>query len=405
MAERKHSLVKHEYILPFVLVTALFFMWGFARSILDVLNKHFQDTLNISMTESAMIQVTTYLAYFAMAIPAGMYITRCGYRRGVVFGLLLFGIGSLLFIPGELIGSFYGFLVALFVVGCGLVFLETAANPYITRLGDPATGAGRLNLAQSFNGLGCIIAPALVAPMLFVESGEASVSLPYSIMGVAVLAIAMIFCRVKLPEINNKTVGVKDSPGSALRFLLTNSGFMLGVSALFFYEISEISINSFFINYVTADEWLTPSEGALVLSLGGLGIFMLARVIGSLIMTRIAAEKVLTICAIGTVIGAAAVTLEIDTISKIGLFMCYAFEAIMFPTIFAITVRHVEPGLTKMASSILMMTPVGGAVGTLLMGFVADATTISIAFLVPLVGYIVVLCFAISVWRARSSRH
>ena len=406
MADKKHSLVKREYILPFVLVTALFFMWGFARSILDVLNKHFQDTLNITMAESSMIQVTTYLAYFLMAIPAGIFITRRGYRRGVVLGLLMFGTGALMFIPGELAGSFTVFLISLFVVGCGLVFLETAANPYITRLGDPATGAGRLNLAQSFNGLGCILAPAIVAPMLFSETSEASVAVPYSTMGVLVLVIALIFCFVKLPEMTSAEgkSSNSDSPMATIKYLLLNGGFMMGVAALFFYEIAEISINSFFINYVTADEWLTKSEAAVMLSFGGLGLFMLARVTGSLIMTRVAAEKVLTFCALGTVIGATLVICELDIASKVGLFLCYACEAIMFPTIFALTVRHVEPGSTKMASSLLMMTPLGGAVGTLLMGLVADWTTISLAFVVPLVGYLVVLFYTISVLRSRKVR-
>ena len=148
-----HALVKKEYLLPFILVTSLFFMWGFARAILDVLNKHFQEALDISLAHSAMIQVMFYLGYFIMAIPAGLFIARNGYRKGVVFGLLLFGIGSLLFIPGEYYMSFNFFLFSLFVIACGLVFLEIAANPYMTELGDKETAASRLNLAQSFNGL------------------------------------------------------------------------------------------------------------------------------------------------------------------------------------------------------------------------------------------------------------
>lgn len=140
------QLVKKQYLLPFILISSLFFMWGFARAILDVLNKHFQEALSISITQSALIQTTTYLGYFLMALPAGIIITRRGYRRGVVIGLLFFGIGSLLFIPGERLMSFPLFLGALFVIGCGLVMLETAANPYATELGDPATAAGkRLN--------------------------------------------------------------------------------------------------------------------------------------------------------------------------------------------------------------------------------------------------------------------
>lgn len=398
MEGKKASFVARQYLVPFILVTSLFFIWGFARSILDVLNKHFQETMDITITRSSLIQTTTYLGYFLMAIPAGLFLTRFGYRKGVVFGLLLFAAGALLFIPCSSTGSFNFYLVALFIIGCGLVVLETAANPYITELGDKATGASRLNLAQSFNGLGCILAPALVAPLLFSETGESNVAFPYSVMGVAVIAVALIFCNVRLPEIGGEENGKTMTPARSLKTLLSNRHFMTGVAALFCYEISEISINSLFINYVTSDGWLEPRMAAVVLSFGGLGLFMLARVIGSGVMSRIAAEKVLVACAVMTVVGSLLVTLDLGIVSKAGLFACYAFEAIMFPTIFAISVRGLGDS-TKMASSLLMMTPLGGAVGTLLMGVVADAATISTAFIVPCVGYLLVLLYSIRALR------
>ena len=158
MNKKQASLTERRYLLPFVLITTLFFLWGFARAILDVLNKHFQNELHISISQSALIQVTTYLGYFIMAIPAGLFINRFGYRRGVVFGLALFALGAFLFVPGANIGTFEVFLGALFVIGCGLTFLETAANPYVTELGSPQTATSRLNLSQSFNGMGSIFA-------------------------------------------------------------------------------------------------------------------------------------------------------------------------------------------------------------------------------------------------------
>ena len=151
MEKQRYALVKRNYLVPFVLVTSLFFLWGFAHAILDVLNKHFQEVLDITRTYSAMVQVLFYLGYFVMAVPAGLFITKYGYRRGVVLGLLLYGVGSLMFVPGEYWMSFEFFLLSLFVIACGLVFLETAANPYMTELGDRETAASRLNLAQSFN--------------------------------------------------------------------------------------------------------------------------------------------------------------------------------------------------------------------------------------------------------------
>lgn len=369
-------------------------MWGFARAILDVLNKHFQESLDISIVHSTMIQATTYVAYALMALPAGIFITRYGYRRGVVLGLLLFGLGALAFIPGDMLGSFGVFLTALFIIGCGLAVLETAANPYAAELGSPQTAASRLNLAQSFNGLGCILGPVLVGGFLFSGEGEGSVALPYSIMGVVVLAVALMFTRVKLPEIKSEeSEGENTGVASSIRQLWRSRHFKTGLFALFCYEIAEISINSLFINYVTDDGWMDKMTATWVLSFGALGLFMIARVVGSSVMKYVRAEKVLTVCAVMTVLGAGLVALNIGVISKIGLFACYAFEAIMFPTIFAITIRG-NGASTKIASSFLMMTPLGGAVGTSLMGWIAGLTSMSTAFVVPAVAYAAVLVYA-----------
>lgn len=399
-------LVSKKYLLPFVLITSLFFMWGFARAILDVLNKHFQEMLHISIGQSALIQATTYLGYFLMALPAGILITRLGYRKGVVTGLLLFALGALLFIPGESMMSFGMFLFALFIIGCGLVILETAANPYATELGEKETAASRLNLAQSFNGLGCILAPVIVGGFLF-STPESSVSVPYGIMGVAVLVAALIFSRVKLPEISHadeaKASDIKEEGlASTIKGLWTSRTFRMGVIALFFYEIAEISINSLFINYATADGWMDKTTASVVLSFGALGLFMLARIVGSWVMSKVASEKVLVACGILTVIGALLVVLNIGWLSRAGVFMCYAFEAIMFPTIFAITIVGAQGRSVKIASSFLMMTPIGGAVGTLLMGQMADLTSMSTAFIIPAVGYAFVLLYALSVLKKRN---
>lgn len=402
------KLVSKKYVVPFILITSLFFMWGFARAILDVLNKHFQELLHISIAQSALIQAMTYLGYFLMALPAGIMITRFGYRKGVVAGLLLFAVGSLLFIPGESMMSFGMFLAALFIIGCGLVILETAANPYATELGDKQTAASRLNLAQSFNGLGCILAPVIVGSFLFSTPGS-SVSVPYAIMGVAVLVVAVIFSRVSLPEITENADDI-DSTGKeelsltrVIRSLWSSRRFRLGVLALFFYEIAEISINSLFINYATADGWMDKTTASVVLSFGALGLFMAARIFGSWVMSKIASEKVLVACGIMTVAGALLVVADLGWLSRAGVFMCYAFEAIMFPTIFAITVVGVKANAIKLASSFLMMTPIGGAVGTMLMGQMADLTSMSTAFIIPAVGYAFVLIYALSVYKKAKS--
>lgn len=400
MKKQRVALVEKQYLIPFVLLTSLFFLWGFAHAILDVLNKHFQELLAITKAHSAMIQVTMYMGYFVMAIPAGLFINRYGYRRGVVFGLLLYGIGSLLFIPGQDLMSFNFFLFSLFVIGCGLVFLETAANPYVTELGAKETAASRLNFAQSFNGAGCIFAPILAGLVLFSDdSQEASgnVALPYAIMGVIVLLVGIVFTRVRLPEIKHETE--VDETGHRIS-LWSHRLFVFGLIALFAYEVGEISINSFFINYVTEQDWMNARQASLVLSFGGLSLFMAGRFAGSWIMRRVRAEKMLFWCATGTVVSTALVVLDLGMVSFVSLLCCYAFEAIMFPTIFALSLKGLGSH-TKRASSFLMMSPVGGAVGPLLMGYVADCSTMSMAFIVPCLGYVVVWLYARQVLQVK----
>lgn len=391
------KLISRRYALPFALITTLFFLWGFARAILDVLNKHFQSELSISITRSTMIQTVTYLGYFLMAIPAGIMITRRGYRRGVVTGLICFGVGALMFIPGAAVMSFPLFLTALFIIGCGLAMLETAANPYAAELGARETAASRLNLAQSFNGLGCIVAPALVGGFLFSDPNS-SVATPYTVLGIVVLIAAVFFSRADLPEIKtddapDSVSGTSRTLGRSVRALWSRPRFRLGILALFCYEIAEISINSLFINYATCDGWLTPAVAARILSFGALALFMAARVIGSFVMSKIAAEKVLLFCAVMTVLGACTVALDLGAVSRAAVFVCYAFESIMFPTIFAITIAEAGDDV-KIASSFCMMTPIGGAVGTFLMGLVADSVSISSSFLIPAAGYAFVLVYA-----------
>lgn len=393
MKQKRIPLVGERYVVPFILITSLFFLWGFAHAILNVLNKHFQEVLDITKAHSAFIQMMMYMGYFIMAIPAGLFISRFGYRRGVVFGLLLYGVGSLLFIPGQHYLSFNLFLFALFVIGCGLTFLETAANPYATELGPRETAASRLNFAQSFNGLGCICAPVLAGLLLFSKDGQAgsgNVALPYVCMGVVVLLVALVFSRIKLPEIEYSVE--LDKEGNKVG-LWSHKLFIFGLIALFAYEVGEISINSFFINYVVEQGWMNARDASVVLSFGGLGLFMLGRFSGSWIMRRVRAEKMLLVCATGTVITTSLVLLDIGMVSLAALLCGYAFEAIMFPTIFALSLRGLGSH-TKRASSFLMMSPVGGVVGPLLMGLVADHSSMVAAFIVPLVAYCVVWAYA-----------
>ena len=399
---KKVPLTERRYLVPFVLITSLFFLWGFARAILDVLNKHFQDSLHISITQSALVQVTTYLGYFLMAIPAGLLINRVGYKRGVVTGLLLYALGAFLFIPSSISGAFIGYLGALFVIACGLVFLETAANPYATELGPRETASSRLNLSQSFNGMGSALAPIVVGGLLF-SGGAVDVSLPYVVMGAVVIVVALVFYRSELPEIqrDEELADTGESKGGGLqnlRMLFRNRMFVFGLMALLAYEVSEISINSYFVNFTTGMGWLTSARASYVLGFS-LFIFMGGRFIGSWVMRRVPAERVLLWCACGSVMSIALLIFNTQLFNfqfsiSIALLMAnYLFEAIMFPTIFSLTLRGLGD-LTKSASSLLMMTPVGGC-GFLLMALMADAAgSLILPFLIPLAGYLVVFLFA-----------
>lgn len=393
MKTNRPTLTDKKYLVPFVLITSLFFLWGFARAILDVLNKHFQNSLDISLTQSSLIQVTTYLGYFLMAIPAGWFINRQGYRRGVVFGLALFAFGALLFIPGAEIGTFYAYLGPLFIIGCGLVFLETAANPYAAELGDKETASSRLNFSQSFNGLGCLFATYAVGQFLFNGSSDGgNVVVPYAVLGVLVMCIAVVFSRVDLPEIKHEETeedSIQDT--RIMKLFKRHPMFVFGLFALLAYEIAEISINSYFINFVTGQGWMDDNTASIVLTVA-LGFFMVGRFLGSWIMRKVRAELMLLYCGIGSVVCIGLVLLDLGKCSMIALVCNYLFEAIMFPTIFTLALQGLG-NLTKSASSLLMMTPIGGCF-FLLMGYVADQTNLVLPFMIPFIGYFVVLLFA-----------
>ena len=437
----KHSnITTRRYMVPFILVTTLFFLWGFARAILDVLNKYFQETLSIGITESAWIQVVTYLGYFLMAIPAGMFISRWGYRKGVVFGLMLFALGAFMFIPSARLGTFNAFLLCLFIIACGLVFLETSANPYATLLGPRETATSRLNLSQSFNGMGNFLAPLVIGRFLFDTSdasGQVDVSLPYMVMGIAVACIAVVFAFIKLPEVAPLAqstsdghivadLDTDDGPGRTARqrfasfmraanrspYLDSGKGrgatFFWGLLALLCYEISEISINSYFLNFTTGMGFLTSANASYVLSLA-LVIFMVGRFVGSALMLLISAERMLLICACGSIVCMAGVlacgflcdeTLSLGWLCLTFLISNYFFESIMFRTIFSMAFRGLGHH-TKTGSSLLMMTPVGGC-GFLLVAWIAESTMPVMPFFLPLFGFMIVALYA---WRSVVASH
>lgn len=381
------SIVTRKYLIPFALVASLFFCWGFAHSILDVLNKHFQNLLEISKTRSALVQAMVYGGYFIMAIPAGVIIRKWGYKAGVITGLILYGIGALLFVPGERMMSFEFFLLCLFIIGCGLTCLETVANPYVTVLGEPETAASRLNLAQSLNGLGWIVGPLVGGLIIFGDTG--SVALPYAVIGMAVLVIAIIFSRMQLPEIVENTT----SPKAGIDKLTQSVPYLFGLVALFAYVAAQTGVNSFFINYVTeASTTITNQQAALMLSFGGMGLFLVGRLLGTWLMNYLLAPHLLLICALGAILCMIGVIWG-GTIGLIALTITYLFESIMFPTIFALALQGLSTSATKRGSAYLIMTIVGGAIAPILMGYIGE-TNMAVGFIIPLICYLVVAIYA-----------
>ena len=316
----------HNYLVPFLIISSLFFMWGFAHGILEVLNPHFQESFHISKTMSALTQAAVYGAYFLMALPAGWIIRKWGYRRGVITGLVFFGIGALMFIPGSRINSFYFFVLSLFVIGCGLTCLETSANPYTTVLGHPDKAESRINLSQSLNGIGWIVGPLVGGQLLF--SGV-NIAIPYALVGIFVLAVALVLSRITLPD-----------PRRA-------------------HE---------------ADTNEMVEEKPMRVMAFGFGML---------------------VCAILTFVATLIVVVCSGTLSLIAFFALYLGESIMFPTIFSLALRDAGTK-TKFASSLLIMTIVGGAVAPVIMGYIADTTgSMAIAFLIPLVCYGVIGGYAL----------
>ena len=399
LSGKKAGLVTRQLIVPFILVTSLFFLWGFAHSLLDVLNKHFQDILGITKSKSGLVQAALYGGYFVMAIPAGLFMNRWGYKKGIIAGLLLYASGAFLFWPATYVQTFGFTLLCLFIIACGLTFLETAANPYSSVLGPRETSEQRLTLSQSFNGLGWIIGPAIGGLLILNDgaSGEtnkfASMTLPYMIVGAIVLFVAFLFLITKLPDIHEGEHDQHGEKGSYSGLLRINH-FKYAVLALFLYVAAQTGVNSFFINYVVETmPQFTAEKAAYLLSVGFM-FFMSGRFIGSLFMTWFKPSAMLAVYAAINTFAMVVVMMGLGWPSLIALYVNYFCMSIMFPTIFALGLKDLG-GLTKKGSSILVMTIVGGAICPIFMGWIADVSGMAIGFIVPLICFVYIIWFAL----------
>lgn len=384
--------------LAFILVTSLFFMWGFSHGLLDVLNKHFQDTLNVNKAQSGFLQAAYFGAYFIVALPIGAFMDRCGYKAGILVGLALFALGALLFIPATNAGTFAAFLGALFILACGLGCLETAANLYASVLGRPETAERRLNFAQSFNGLGVFIGPLIGGSLFFappiglVGLTLDPVMLTYATLGLVVIVMMVVFAAVPLPEI--QAVEPSNSRSAGARSLWSYSNFTGALVAQFFYMAAQVGVGAFFINYAI-EHWsgLTTQKASYLLSVAMLS-FMVGRFISTLLMSVLPATVMLIAYAFINAGLCAVAVAGVEELSVYALIAVFFFMSILYPSIFAMGVKNLG-GHTKKAGSYLVMTLVGGAVAPYCMGAVADAYGTASAFLIPLVCFLVVAGYGI----------
>ena len=392
-----------NYTIPLVLVTSLFFLWGMAYGLLDVLNKHFQETLNITTARSTLLQAAYFGAYFLIALPAGLFMNRFGYKKGIILGLLLYAIGAFMFFPAAQQASFNYFLLALFVLASGLTCLETAANPYVTVLGKPETSEFRLNLAQCFNGVGSFIGPVIGANLFFGNTDNTgsldSVKMVYIIIGGVVLVIAGLFFRTRLPEIKESQIVSAQSLDA--KPLFSHRNFTNAIIAQFFYVAAQVGIAALFINYCTqVGKGVDNAEAAYLLSVA-LILFTAGRFAGTALMKVISPSKLLTIYALINVVLCLVVIWAGGNLSVYALMAIFFFESIMFPTIFALGIKDLGHH-TKKGSSFIIMSIVGGAMVPYVMGLLTDQQSISFAYTVPLVCFVVVAWYGWRGYRVRS---
>ncbi|MDX9811047.1 MAG: L-fucose:H+ symporter permease [Bacteroidales bacterium] len=400
---KKEKLTTKEYLLPFILISSLFFLWGVANGMLDTLNKHFQDILQMSKAQSGLIQFAVYIAYFSLALPAGYFIRKKGYKAGIILGLSLFATGALLIAGTAFLESFWIVLACLFVMGCGLATLETAANPYTTKLGPPESAERRINFSQSFNGLAWVVGPLIGLYIYKAQSHEAgeklsSMILPYLIIGIVVIAVAFLFVKTPLPEIEEGSGtslrGEEENmAGSAYQPLIKRRHFVSGVAAQFAYVAAQTGVFSYMINFVTDPEQaprFETEQGPLFLAFG-FALFMAGRMSGSWMMRFVAPARMLALYSLLCCLLLPLVSANLGWISLISLFGVFFFMSIMFPTIFALGIKDLGAA-TKKASSFMVMAIVGGAVFPPLMGLIADQYGMPAGFLAP------IPCFAFILW-------
>jgi FHS family L-fucose permease-like MFS transporter len=420
----RYPIIDRRYLIPFAIVTCLFFSWAFAAALNDVLIRQFQKALALTRTQSSMIQLAFYIGYFCAALPAGLIIRRTGYKATILIGLALYALGAFLFYPAAEAQRFSYFLIALYIIAFGLAFLETAANPYISILGQNATASARLNLAQSFYGLGAILGP--IVGGLFIFSGiertpeqltalsavevaayrateSAAVQGPYLSLGIGISVLALVVALTPFPAmVEHNEISTNPLPPrrSALA-VLRHTRLRWAVVAQFFYVGAQVSVWSFFIDFSKA---LMPNVSEKIVAFllsASLGMLMIGRFSGALIQARIAPARLLTLYAAANILLCLLASLMSGSLAVASLWLTSFFMSIMFPTIFAIGIEELGDE-TELGSSFLIMSIIGGAVIPPLTGLMSDRIGgIHHAMVIPALCFSVCLAFGVRVQGLR----
>ncbi len=417
-------LTEQKYVLPFVLITTLFFLWAFGVNLNDVLIPHFKSAFSLSDFQSSFIQIAFFGGYFLAALVAGRMMERIGYRRGILSGLFLCATGALLFVPAGSLGIYGLFLLSSFVLACGQSFLEVAANPYATILGAPESSERRLNFAQSFNAVGAVVALLVVGPRILsatVPSADAlarlnptelqayraaqtaTVRIPYLVIGGIFLAVAAVIYFAHMAEIHEEAAPDEVGASASWNGVLSHKHLVRGVIAQFLYVGAQVGVGSFVIRFVMhAQPSLGPRAAARYLQLHLIG-FMIGRFTGSALMKSIRASRLLAFFAFGALVCAVIATSTAGVIPIYAIVLIGFFHSIMFPTIFALGIKDLGP-FTKRGSSLLVMAIIGAAVVPPVMGKISDLSNIQRAFLVPLLCYAYVFYFAVRGYKPAAEK-
>lgn len=401
------GITERRFVWPLILVTSLFFLWAVGVNLNDILIPHLRGAFHLTDFQSSFVQVAFFGGYFLAAWPAGWIVERVGYQRGIVSGLLICAMGAVLFIPAAYIHIYAAFLLGLFIMACGQSFLEVCANPYVTFLGPTETSERRLNLAQSFNALGAVVTPIFGSALILARTHKLAVNgntpaveaaivrLPYLIIVGIFLGMALLIGFSHLPKISEEPA---DTDTATARHVLHFPHLLKGVAAQFFYVGAQVGVASFVIRFV---QFVHPGaqdvQAANYLKLHLLA-FMIGRFGGSAFMKRFAPASMLATFAVGSLLSVVLVLTSRGPAALVGIVLLGFFHSIMFPTIFALSIRHLGPA-TRKGSSLLVMSIIGGAVCPALMGRISDATNIQVAFVVPLVCYCFVLYFGLRGYR------